>query len=321
MNAKLLNELMEITEEEKSILNENNRVAKDIYTSQSDFIIESNKFLGSDSLIMVRKHTRFVNFPKHKHDYIEVNYVYHGKLKQKVGNKPLILKQGELLFLNQYIEHEIEASAKEDIIINFIIKPEFFDFIISFISTDNQISRFIISSLFNNSHNGQFLYFMVAEVECIQELVQKIIVEIMNPTVLSESTIKFYMGLLLIELIKNVDKVQHKAESESFEYIVIESLKYIDEHFKTAVLYELAERLNQTHYSLSKTIKKATNLTFTELLQEKRLTKAKEFLVQTTMPITQICEEIGYDNISYFYRIFKNKYGATPKQFQERLEK
>jgi YesN/AraC family two-component response regulator len=225
-----------------------------------------------------------------------------------------------LLFLNQHIEHEIEASAKEDIIINFIIKPEFFEFIFSFLSTDNTISNFIISSLFTNSQNGQYLYFMVSDVESIQNLIQKMIMEIMNPSVLSESTIKLYMGLLLIELIKHVDKVQHQEENASIQYLLVESLKYIDEHYQNASLYELSEKLNQTHYSLSKQIKKVTHFTFKELLQEKRLTKAKELLDHTRMPITQIIEEVGYDNISYFYRIFKNKYGVTPKQFRSQIK-
>ena len=74
-------------------------------------------------MIQLRKHTRFIDFPKHRHNYIEINYVYHGKLKQKVGDESICLKQGELLFLNQHIYHEIEASKKEDIIINFIIQP------------------------------------------------------------------------------------------------------------------------------------------------------------------------------------------------------
>jgi len=321
MNKELLEELRKISDEERAILEGNPEVIKDLYTNQNSFIIESEKFLGDDSLIMVRKHTRFVDFPKHKHDYIEVNYVYHGRLKQTVGNDPLTLKMGELLFLNQHIEHEIQASNEEDIIINFIIRPEFFDFIFSFISADNTITKFIFSSLFNNSQSGQYLYFMVSEVASIQELVQKIIVEIINPSTLSESTIKLYMGLLLIELIKNVDKVKHNEEKEAYEYIIVESLKYIDSYYREASLYDLAEKLNQTHYSLSKTIKKATKLTFKELLQERRLAKAKELLEHTKIPVTLVAEEIGYDNISYFYRIFKKKYGVTPKRYREQFEK
>ncbi|MFP7313761.1 AraC family ligand binding domain-containing protein, partial [Bacillus safensis] len=109
MSYHLMNELLKITEEEEIILQDNREVKKDIYTNQPNFVIESEKFLNQDNMIMVRKHTRFVDFPKHKHNYIEINYVYNGELNQKVGNQKISLQQGELLFLNQHIEHEIQA--------------------------------------------------------------------------------------------------------------------------------------------------------------------------------------------------------------------
>jgi mannose-6-phosphate isomerase-like protein (cupin superfamily) len=152
MTTDLLNQLMQISEEEREVLQRDNKIAKELYTSQSSFVIESEKFLNKDKMIMVRKHTRFVDFPKHKHNYIEVNYVYNGELTQKVGNETITLKKGELLFLNQHIEHEIKACAKEDIIINFIIQPQFFEFIFSFLSSDNKISNFIITSLFSTGY-------------------------------------------------------------------------------------------------------------------------------------------------------------------------
>ncbi|NWQ41692.1 helix-turn-helix domain-containing protein [Bacillus sp. EB106-08-02-XG196] len=316
MNQELLNELLQITDEEKSILEQQAKVSKELYTSKTNFIIESEKFLSKDKMIMVRQHTRFVDFPLHKHDYIEVNYVYNGKLEQTVGGRPIILKKGELLLLNQHIEHEIKACAKEDIVINFIIRPAFFDFIFSYLSSGNIVSDFLLSSLYNNTQNGQFLYFKVSEIEDIQDLIRKIIHEIMYPTTFSESAIKLYMGLFMIELIKNSDRVERKEEASITHYLVVESLKYIEEHYKEASLYELAEQLNQSHYGLSKTIKKATSRTFKDLLQERRLGKAKEMLEGTDLPIASIVEQVGYYNISYFYRIFKVKFGQTPKEFR-----
>ncbi|MFP7295238.1 AraC family ligand binding domain-containing protein, partial [Bacillus safensis] len=117
MQHDLLNQLLKITDEEELILQNRREINKDIYTNQSNFIIESQKFLNQESMITVRKHTRFVDFPKHKHDYIEINYVYNGEYNQKVGNQRINLQQGELLFLNQHIEHETQACAEEDIII------------------------------------------------------------------------------------------------------------------------------------------------------------------------------------------------------------
>ncbi|WP_088102331.1 AraC family transcriptional regulator [Halalkalibacter urbisdiaboli] len=313
----LLSELLELTEEEQEILRSNKTITKDTYTSQSDFIIESEKFLNPDTMIMVRKHTRFIAFPKHKHNYIELNYVFNGGLHQTVGGEKLHLKKGELLFLNQHIEHEIEACEEDDIVINFIIQPKFFEFVFSFLNTENRVSNFLVNSLYNHTHDGQFLYFKISEVESIQELIHKIIEEIMHSSFMSESTIKLYMGLLVVELIKHSDKVEQTKTQSLKHMLVIESLKYIHSNYQEASLYELAKNVNQPHYLLSKIIKSATNHTFKELLQERRLLKAKELLESSEVAISAIVEQVGYDNISYFYRIFKEKYGQTPKKYRE----
>ena len=55
--------LREITEEERRILNGEAEVDRDLYTSGSDFTIDSNKMLEEGKLIAIRTHTRFVIFP------------------------------------------------------------------------------------------------------------------------------------------------------------------------------------------------------------------------------------------------------------------
>lgn len=313
---ELLPELLELNEEERYVLETRGKVEKDIYTSQVNFVIEGERFLRNNKMIEARKHTRFTYFPKHRHDYIELNYVLSGKFVQTVGSDRLHLQKGELLFLNQHIYHEIEPSEQEDIIINFIINPHFFESMFGYLSSDNNISHFLINSLFDHTQSGQYLYFQIAEVEEIQRLLECLLLEIMRPSLLSESSIKLYTGLLLIELIRHSDKLRQPSDNPLNHYIVVETMKYIDEHYQDASLNELAERLKQPNYSLSKQIKQATSVTFKELLQEKRLERANELLMKTDLPITEIAEMVGYDNISYFYRIFRNKFHMTPKQLR-----
>ena len=321
MKEILLKELMELNDEERDILNHKGEVIKDLYTSQSNFIIESEKFLNKNKMITVRKHTRFIHFPKHRHNYIEINYVVKGTLTQTVGNETITLKQGELLFLNQHIEHEIKASKEQDLVVNFIIQPSFFEFIFQYLHGENKITDFLINSLYNQTQSGQYLYFTVSEVSEIQDIIEKIWMEEKNNTLFLDSTMKLYMGLLIIELAKNSDKIKQNTEVSTQHYLVVESLKYIEDYYKTGALHELAGKLKQSSSSLSKQIKKATGSTYKELVQEKRLNKAKDLLETTSFPIRTVVEEVGYDNISYFYRIFKDKYKVTPKQLREGLVK
>ncbi|EHI97492.1 transcriptional regulator with cupin sensor, AraC family [Clostridium sp. DL-VIII] len=316
MLKEIHDKLIELTDEESKIISGENSVNKSIYTDEGKFIIDSNKLLPSGELINIRKHTRFINFPSHKHNYIEFNYIYQGKLTQVIDNKEITLQKGELIFLNQYITHEIKASKKEDIIINFIIRPEFFDYIITLLGNENIISKFLLTTLYTNYDEGEYLYFKVSERKDIQDLLERIIIEIYTSSIMKKATIKLLVGLLLVELIKNSQDIEAYSVDNYEKLLIIQSLKYIDEFYGKGTLLELAENLKQPDYKLSKLIKKHTKMTFKELLQERKLSKAIELIKSTNYSIAQIMDLVGYENPTYFYKIFKSKFGMTPRDYK-----
>ena len=316
MLKEIPDKLIALTEEELNILEGDSSINKSIYTDDRSFVVDSNKLLPSGELIDIRKHTRFVNFPSHNHNYIEFNYVYQGKLTQIIGDKEIVLQQGELIFLNQYITHEIKASSEDDIIINFIIRPEFFDYIITLLDKDNIISKFFLTTLYTDYNEGEYLYFKVSERQNIQDLVEKIITELYTPSIMKKATIKLLLGLLLVELIKNSQDIEVYSVDNYEKLLIIQCLKYIEEFYDKATLSELSRNLKQPDYKLSKLIKKHTKMTFKELLQERRLSKAIELIKSTDYSIIEIIEMIGYENPTYFYKIFKNRFYMTPRDYK-----
>lgn len=317
MRQDIIDKLMELTDEEKEILEGNHSINQSLYTDDKQFIIDSKKILSDDQLINIRKHTRFIEFPAHKHNYIEFNYVYKGKLTEIIHNKKIMLEKGEIIFLNKDIIHSIEKSSNDDIIINFIIKPEFFDFILNLSESDNIIFSFLLKSIYLNKNNkGEYLYFKVSDEKGIQEILEKIIIEIYEPNIMSSTTIKLLVGLLIVELIKKPNNIEVYSEDNYDNLITIEVLKYIDKNYTNATLFEIAKTLKQPHYKISKLVKKQTNMTFKELLQEKRLNKAKQLLNETDISVVEIISLVGYENLTYFYKIFKEKYGYTPKNYK-----
>ena len=85
---------------------------------------------------------------------------------------------------------------------------------------------------------------------------------------------------------------------------------------KDGELQELAKQLHYDLYWLSREIRKRTGQTYTELLQTKRLSQAGYLLSHTAMPVMDVALAVGYENISYFHRIFKKRYGISPKQYR-----
>ena len=78
MNAELLEKLKPISKEEQAILDGSKDVQKDLYTSRADFVVDSGKMLEKGKLIDIRLHTRFIHFPVHRHNYVEIIYMCSG---------------------------------------------------------------------------------------------------------------------------------------------------------------------------------------------------------------------------------------------------
>ena len=118
MNAELLEQLHKITPEEQEILNGRQQIDETIYMQSAGQVFDSKKLLDASKLITVRAHTRFVHFPKHTHNYVEVIYMCSGKTRHLINEEEVILRQGELLFLSQKATQEIDAAGENDIGVN-----------------------------------------------------------------------------------------------------------------------------------------------------------------------------------------------------------
>ena len=128
MKEELLRELARITPEERA-LRDGAPLDRTLYATGHGFAIEAAKLLRQGQLITIRPHTRFVAFPRHSHDYVEIMYVCAGQTTHLIGGgTPVRLQAGELLFLNQRASHAIQRAEAGDVAVNFIVLPQFFDF-------------------------------------------------------------------------------------------------------------------------------------------------------------------------------------------------
>ena len=108
MRQELLEKLSRVTEEEQRILSGDTEVHQELYTTGRDFVIDSRLLLSKGRLIEIRPHTRFVHFPSHRHNYVELVYMLSGTTTHIINQKTrIVLEEGDLLFLNQNAYHEI----------------------------------------------------------------------------------------------------------------------------------------------------------------------------------------------------------------------
>lgn len=316
MQRELLEQLREITEEERRILNGEAEVDRDLYTSGSDFTIDSNKMLEEGKLIAIRTHTRFVHFPLHRHNYVEVLYVCEGTLTNIIDGKQVIVRKGELLFLNQFTHHEILAAGRSDIAINFMVLPEFFDVAYSMAGNNNVLADFLVNVLRRDNQQGEYLHFKVSEVLQIQNLLENMIYSLVTGKGDQNRINQTTMGLIFLYLLESVQYAEMRLPNQYENMITMTTLDYIEQQYKTATLTELCEKLHLPMHMLSKMIRKNTGFNFKELLQRKRLNKSVELMCETDLPISDIIAAVGYENGSYFHRVFKERYHTTPRAFR-----
>ena len=317
MEKELLDWLKMITDEERHILQGEKEIQNTIYTEANDFTIDSKKMLERGKLIDIRTHTRFLPFPKHKHNFIEIMYMCEGRSVHVINDETkLVLEQGDLLFFNQHTYHEILPASKNDIGVNFIVLPEFFDTAFLMMGEENVLSEFIVSSLCNDTSKAQYLHFKVSDVLPIQNLVENMVWSIIhkqdNERKINETT----MGLLFLQLLNYTNKLEEGGKRQYENRLVMALLQYIEENYKEGSLTEFATMHHQSVYKLSKLVKAATGHTYKELLQQKRMKYAVRLLCHTDLPVADIILAVGYDNASYFHRCFKEKYGMTPKVYR-----
>ena len=124
------------------------------------------------------------------------------------------------------------------------------------------------------------------------------------------------MGLIFLYLLDSVQYVEMRLPDQYENMVAMTTLDYIEQKYKDATLTELCETLHLPMHVLSRMIKKSTGYNFKELLQRKRLKKAVAFICDTDLAISDIIAAVGYENSSYFHRLFKERYGMTPREFR-----
>lgn len=319
MDKRLIEILSQISEEEQAILDGKQKVQQQLYTNSPEFVVDSGKLLKRGKLIDVRHHTRFIHFPRHRHNYVEMVYMYQGSTTHILDNgEKVVLGQGDLLMLNQNAVHEILPAGEQDIAINFLVMPEFFDTAFRMMEDENLLRDFLVDILTCQSDRSVYLYFQAQEVLPVQHLLENMIWSLVYAEEYRRNINQITMGLLFLHLINMRDKIHYGNQNQYDQSKVAQTLAYIESNYRTATLEELCREQNQSLSQMSKFIRKHTGHTFKELLQTKRLNQAAFLLTTTKIPIADIILAVGYDNTSYFYRVFQQKYQMTPKEYRDR---
>lgn len=96
--------------------------------------------------------------------------------------------------------------------------------------------------------------------------------------------------------------------------------KLIEIHFKTEKSPSFyASKMNITLKHLNRICKTILNKTATEIITERVILEAKRLLIDKNKSISQVADELNFDNYSYFAKVFKKENAISPKEFRRNL--
>lgn len=153
-----------------------------------------------------------------------------------------------------------------------------------------------MNRVYAESQNGKY----IDEREC--ESAEELLVEYKNARV-------------FFEMLKN--KLVFNEAARLMEQI----REYIDCHYmENLTAAALGNEIGISQGYLSQLIKKETGKTYSELIQQKKLEKAKELLQYSEKTVGEIAQETGYSDYYYFTKTFKRLTKMTPSEYRKKYE-
>jgi AraC family transcriptional regulator, melibiose operon regulatory protein len=266
----------------------------------------------------------YASVPMHIHQYIELIYVYKGKCTVILQDHEITLSEGGMILIDKNTPHTIKEISRSDFIIEMKLKHDYLSTgFLSRFTNKSIISQFLIDSLIDSRRANNYLYFPIEVRSKVVGIMEQIMCEYFERDFFSADMINGYLFILFTELIRqsNSSTSIQKDDIKQKDAIVLDFLKYIDDHFTDCSLTEMADHYKYHPNYISAVLKKATGNSFKDLLQIQRLNKAALYLTNSDLPIPDIAEEVGYSSISFFYKKFNEVYSQTPKEYRDNKSK
>ena len=124
--------------------------------------------------------------------------------------------------------------------------------------------------------------------------------------------------LEFVDLFKTVTNQINESKDNKNAFIIEEIMKYIDSNYTDPNLSTnvIADVFNLTPAHIGKIFREQTYKSVSNYINEIRLEKAVELLINSSLNIDEIMEKIKWENKKYFFTLFKKQYGATPTQYR-----
>jgi len=223
------------------------------------------------------------------------------------------LKKGEFIILDANVPHRLivdEANPCRMLNVEF----RFVDCKGAFPSIRQLVSdEVVLSSLLKT----QSSFLVLRDPDEVYHIMKSLVLELDKPGIKSEIMVQ----LLIAQLLIRIARLRAEADNNGLpqgEWYVRQSIDYLHQNYDREIqVKDIAGAVNLHPGYLQRIFKTQTKQTLMEYLTMIRMEKAKMLLVETDVPITEICDYVGVGSRQYFHMLFKMYTNQTPLEFRK----
>lgn len=249
-------------------------------------------------------------FRPHFHNYYEIFLMKKGEALHLINGEECKLSEGELLFIRDFDIHDYRAlKGGEFEFINLAFSKETFNSLADYLGDGFPKEKLLTvgmpPSVILSKREKERLFFSMTDLSQAD----------------NKSMIKL-KSRMLIALIFNsyfLNFTERSTEIPVWLEITVERMKNPKNFILGASrMYEISGK-SREHFS--RTLKQYYGVTVSEFINDLRLRYSASLLLTSNLSVVDIGYESGFENISWFYKIFEKKYGTTPYKYRKNRRK
>lgn len=279
-------------------------------TTHGDFILPFSIYKGTLS-------PSFPSIATHWHEEIEVILVLDGSCNYRIDLNSFIINKGDILIVGPQRLHSLTSIENQNMTwASFVFNIN----MLKSSNTDGTLLKYIAPLL---NHEHQLPIIIKENTDCYDKIfnvIENIFYCYYEKDIAYELELKSQLFKFFALLYKN-NLVEKQKNKNTITINTTDKIKlvlnYINDHYSSDIsINTLSHICEYSEYHFMRFFKKHIGLTCVQYINNLRLEKSSILLTSTNNSIMDISLEVGFDNLSYFNKLFKRKYNLTPKEFR-----
>lgn len=244
----------------------------------------------------------------HRHNYYEIFLIISGNVTHNINNKKMVLNSGSLALIRPDDFHSFTFPSIDFEFYNLLIAKHVMDLCLNFLGSgcnyQNLIMTVMPPSILLTPSETRLLLSAFEQLIILREINKEQFNALLRSFIVNCITNFF--------LFYNINPSHNIPDWLNIVTLEMQKKQNYQEGLKA--LYRIS---NKSPEYLCRVFKKHLNKTPTEFINDIRIKNAKLTLQYSTLPIIDICSDIGFENISHFYHLFKKETGLSPNEFRK----